>query len=245
MLHASSGADFFPRVSAHPVRSGAIDHPIWRLIEQGIFAPWKYLTLKYTVRLPAITDDTSILRYVSSDTSLSNRWYRPSSLTPLSHTAIAQAGRNSLIRSDIVPDLEALAHAFSAHFGESLIAISGFRSAQYQQRLWDIGQCSMWDFCAKPGFSEHQLGLALDFFDATSETAYMNNERYRQYVMWFEENAHLYGFTRSYRNGPLLDHYESEPWHWRYIGKDMAGLLYRLWWTYTQYIKFHDAIMTL
>lgn len=159
------------------------------------------LTLRPAI-LPAHTwkDDASILRFVSTSTPLSDRSYRPQGLVSLSGAHIDQAGRSSLIRSDIKPHLDALAAEFYQEFHEPLIAISAFRSAEYQQRLWDLGRCDNGAFCAKPGHSEHQLGLALDFFDASSEDAYITNPRYRRFVEWMRENAHHYGWTQSYQH---------------------------------------------
>lgn len=78
-------------------------------------------------------------------------------------------------------------------------------------------------FSADQGYSEHQLGTtvdlttsnvggALDGFDATP--AYS----------WMLKNAYKYGFILSYpkSNG----YYEFEPWHWRFVGKDLAKYLH-------------------
>jgi LAS superfamily LD-carboxypeptidase LdcB len=60
-----------------------------------------------------------------------------------------------------------MAKAFELEFGEPLVVISGYRSAEYQQRLWNLGRCHD-TLCAPPGYSEHQLGLAVDIFDAST-----------------------------------------------------------------------------
>lgn len=152
---------------------------------------------------------------------------------------INQAGRSSRTRADVKPHLDALAAHFYKDFQEPIVIISGFRSAAYQQRIWDLGRCDDGAFCAPPGNSEHQLGITFDFFDAVNETQYNTVARYRNYVKWMRKNAHKYGFTESYQNGPLIDNYEKEPWHWRYIGVDMATQLHNLGFSYTQYIKIH------
>ncbi len=74
-------------------------------------------------------------------------------------------------------------------------------------------------FSADQGYSEHQLGTTLDFttegiggglngFDATA--AYT----------WLQKNAHKYGFTLSYPKNNA--YYVFEPWHWRFVGEDLA-----------------------
>jgi len=168
--------------------------------------------------------------------------YRPSDLVSLSTIPeIDQAGRSSLYRDIITPDLQGVARAFQEEFGEPLVVVSGYRSASYQQRLWDLGRCDAGEFCSKPGHSEHQLGLAFDFFDASSEAVFLSSAPYRVRVEWLQNNAHRYGFTQSYQFGPAVDNYEVEPWHWRYVGVPMATHLHDLGWSYTRYLKFLDS----
>ena len=64
--------------------------------------------------------------------------------------------------------------------------------------MWDLGKCTD-SLCAPPGYSEHQLGLAVDLFDATTATEYYKNARYRKYIAWLTLHAHEYGYTQSYQ----------------------------------------------
>lgn len=134
-----------------------------------------------------------------------------------------------------------MAVAFFDRFRVPLTVISGYRSAAYQQRLWDLGRCSD-SLCAPPGYSEHQLGLAVDLFDVSNETEFYRNTTYRQYVSWIQSHAHLYGWTQSYQKGETVDEYEIEPWHYRYVGRQMATRLYSLGWTYTEFVRFQEAV---
>lgn len=74
-------------------------------------------------------------------------------------------------------------------------------------------------FSADQGYSEHQLGTTLDF---TTEglggglNGFGNTPAYT----WLTENAHKYGFTLSYPENNA--YYEYEPWHWRFVGEDLA-----------------------
>ncbi len=52
---------------------------------------------------------------------------------------------------------------------------------------------------------------------------------------WLDTNAHLYGFSNSYKNGRAVDGYEIEPWHWRYLGKELASYLHEQNITFAQY----------
>ncbi len=138
------------------------------------------------------------------------------------------AGRSGLkLRKEARDSLWILATDFEKRYGTPLTVISTYRSAAYQQRMWDLGKCTD-SLCAPPGYSEHQLGLAMDVFDATTERDYEENQNYRRYIAWFKNNAHRYGWTQSYQKGESIDNYEVEPWHWRYIGVDMATKLRNL-----------------
>ncbi len=193
-------------------------------------------------QLKDATDDTSLLRFVSRSVPLTQKWYIPSPLLSISGAHINEAGRVGYLRRDARIALGELASAFDHRFAEPLVVISGYRSAAYQQRLWDLGRCSD-SLCAPPGYSEHQLGLAADFFDASTAREFETNARYKRYVSWLQTNAHLYGWTQSYQKGEAIDEYEVEPWHWRYIGVEMATRLHNLGWTYTEYVRFHDTML--
>ncbi len=197
---------------------------------------------KNRFELPWITEDKSIYRFVSRSTPLSDKDYEPSSLMSISWPYINEAGRRSSLRIDAKNALWELAQGFYNQFHEPLIVISWYRSAAYQQRLWNLGRCTD-SLCAPPGHSEHQLGLAVDLFDATTEDDFLANGRYRKYVTWLQANAHLYGWHQSYQKWEAVDEYEVEPWHWRYIWVDMATRLKNLGWTYTEYVRFNDTML--
>lgn len=79
-------------------------------------------------------------------------------------------------------------------------------------------------FSADQGYSEHQLGTTLDF---TTEgiggglvTAFEDTPAFA----WLEDNAHKYGFTLSYPKNNA--YYVYEPWHWRFVGEDLASDLH-------------------
>lgn len=75
-------------------------------------------------------------------------------------------------------------------------------------------------FSADQGYSEHQLGTTLDF---TTEgiggglDGFQNTAAYT----WLLKNAQDYGFTLSYPKGNA--YYTFEPWHWRFVGEDLAS----------------------
>lgn len=91
---------------------------------------------------------------------------------------------------------------------------------------------------ARPGTSEHQTGLS---FDATSpdqtchlEICFENTSQ----GQWLVANAHAYGFHLRYQEGKeSVTGYQYEPWHFRYLGKDLAGELHEKNLTLEEYFK--------
>ena len=75
-------------------------------------------------------------------------------------------------------------------------------------------------FSADQGYSEHQLGTTLDF---TTEGlgGSINGFEGTPAFVWMQKNAHKYGFTLSYPKGNTF--YVYEPWHWRFVGEDLAS----------------------
>ena len=75
-----------------------------------------------------------------------------------------------------------------------------------------------------PGSSEHQLGVAIDIFDENrSRLVYseMNQELYA----WLDEHCAEYGFITRYPTRKLLLSGWDEPWHYRYVGKEVATFI--------------------
>ena len=110
--------------------------------------------------------------------------------------------------------------------GISLRSISGYRSYARQvanYKYWKEGYGEYADsFSAKPGFSEHQLGLAIDVNDMWASFADTKEGK------WLEENCYKYGFILRYPSygSEISTGYEYEPWHIRYVGKKLAKKLH-------------------
>ena len=79
-------------------------------------------------------------------------------------------------------------------------------------------------FSADQGFSEHQLGTAVDLTVASIGGTYQSFGDTEAFE-WLQENAYKYGFILSYPEGN--DFYIYEPWHWRFVGRDLARDLNR------------------
>lgn len=110
--------------------------------------------------------------------------------------------------------------------GIGIWVISGFRSYNTQNTLYNNyaardGYAAADTYSARPGHSEHQTGLAADInvidddFGETPEGK------------WLNDNAWKYGFILRYtKDGVGETGYKYEPWHFRYVGTDLATKLY-------------------
>lgn len=102
---------------------------------------------------------------------------------------------------------------------------SAYRSGETQVRIYqrntlrDLSQRSS----APPGHSEHQLGTTVDLADAEGKHVISGSFERTPQSHWLEANAVDFGFVRSYYPDNREETgYITEPWHWRYVGKDLA-----------------------
>lgn len=79
-------------------------------------------------------------------------------------------------------------------------------------------------FSADQGYSEHQLGTTADLTTTVIGGPYESFDNTTAFA-WLQDNAHKYGFVLSYPEGNSF--YVYEPWHWRFVGVDLAGDLHR------------------
>ena len=111
--------------------------------------------------------------------------------------------------------------------GYQLVINSAYRSYQDQQELEDLylrtyGQNYVDKYIAKPGYSEHQTGLAFDIGSRTTNV-FANSKEYG----WMKDNAYKYGFIMRYdERYEDLTQFRKEPWHYRYVGKEIAKYCY-------------------
>ena len=130
-----------------------------------------------------------------------------------------------------------LQEMFNAARAEGIYPIvrEGYRTEKEQQDLYDEkvqayinegysrsrAERTAKEWVALPGTSEHQLGIAVDINADKSKCS--NNEVYA----WLAENAHEYGFILRYPQGKLeMTGISYEPWHYRYVGVEVAQEIY-------------------
>lgn len=99
---------------------------------------------------------------------------------------------------------------------------SAYRSKDYQKDLYNRyksshGKEKADTFSARPRHSEHETGLAIDFYPISN--SFEDTEEFD----WLMENAHNYGFILRYpKNKVDITGYKYEPWHYRFVGKEIA-----------------------
>ena len=174
--------------------------------------------------------------------------YRPKDLVSVREGGVAGGG---LIRAVVIDDLKAMAEA-AVDNGTPLVAWSPFRGYKQQVALfngyagWNGEKYTNFDdaitFSARPGHSEHQTGLTIDFV-AVGDTGLTSNWEVTRTGAWMAKNAWKYGWLMSYPEGKAdVVCYRYEPWHYRYVGRELAekihdsGLTIReyLWANFTQ-----------
>lgn len=126
--------------------------------------------------------------------------------------------------------------------GHVIIINSSYRDYDWQNRLYksykaESGQEYADSIAARPGFSEHQTGLSIDV--ATYNTPLAKFEDTEEFK-WMSKNAHKYGFILRYPKGKeKITGYDYEPWHYRYVGVDVAKDIYEKNITFDEYYELY------
>ena len=103
---------------------------------------------------------------------------------------------------------------------------SGYRTYAYQESIYNRyvkkdGKENADIYSSRPGYSEHHTGLSFDI-NVVNDSFIETKEG-----MWINDNAYKYGFIIRYPKGKeKYTGYKYEPWHLRYVGKDLAEKLY-------------------
>lgn len=124
--------------------------------------------------------------------------------------------------------------AAAAEDGLNLNAFSTYRDFARQKQLYEgytakDGQEAADRYSARPGYSEHQTGLAFDIGEAGLEQHWASSSfGDTEGGKWLKANAHKYGFILRYPEGSEhITGYMHESWHFRYVGKEIAEEIYQ------------------
>jgi D-alanyl-D-alanine carboxypeptidase len=129
-----------------------------------------------------------------------------------------------MLRAAAASSLERMAAAALAE-GAVLLAASAYRSYDYQVEVYarnvkSEGQQEADRVSARPGYSQHQTGLALDFGPIDNSFAQTPGGQ------WIRDNAARFGWSLSFPNGyEDVTGYAWDSWHFRYVGPVLAAFI--------------------
>lgn len=161
--------------------------------------------------------------------------YEPDDLTKIDSKFAS--GSNQRLRKEAAIKFEEMA-AEALKNGYKIYAGSTYRSYDYQLGLYNRyvakdGFDEAETYSARAGYSEHQLGLAVDIINGKWEYLSENDEEYE----WLIDNSYKYGFILRYPRGKeYITGYVFEDWHFRYLGIDLATKVYNSKLTYDEYV---------
>lgn len=162
--------------------------------------------------------------------------YTPDDLVTL--TAKYNTGVNSQMRKEAADAFMEMSDA--ATLDNIIIKnASAYRSYQYQVNLYDKyvqrdGKDAADTYSARPGFSEHQTGLATDINQI--DNSFENTDAFR----WLQDNAYKYGFILRFpKDKENITGYQYEPWHYRYVGKKIAKQIKEENITFEEYYAYY------
>lgn len=149
-------------------------------------------------------------------------------------TPLRVPGNESMqLRSEAAKALERMFAAANAD-GVQLMLSSGYRSYSYQTGLYNgyvksNGAAAADNFSARPGHSEHQTGLAADIEPTSRHCELQACFAQTPEGQWLAKDAYKYGFILRYSDDQTsVTGYEPEPWHFRYVGVELAGQMHKV-----------------
>lgn len=136
------------------------------------------------------------------------------------------------LRAEPADALEELFEAATDE-GHHLAVTTAYRDYDHQLALydnwyWERGQEATDAMSARPGYSEHQTGLAVDILTASDHPdELLESFGDTPEGIWVAENAHEFGYLVRYPEGAEeITGYQYEPWHLRYVGVETAAEVY-------------------
>lgn len=176
-----------------------------------------------------VTDDLSIIATQQFSLPAS---YVPANLLPLSDYFSEEVTRGQAlsVRASLIAPLQQIVEVMhTADLRPSIL--SAYRSYGEQATAWKWwesqypGRVAI--MSARPGNSEHQLGTTVDFGSPELNHLFHVDFAKTAEGLWLVDNAHKFGFTLSYpADSYAVTGFKYEPWHYRYVGAELAEQLY-------------------
>lgn len=164
----------------------------------------------------------SYLRLTAKNTE-SLGTYVPADLEDLGSSYSIRSGEPGMLRHEAAAAFRRMVTAAAAD-GVTIRLVSGYRSCWTQRVVFEnhvltMGLEQAQRFSARPGQSEHQLGLAADIGGPSTDYSLTQSFGETSEGAWLRQNAWNFGFVLSYPDGKeSVTGYAYEPWHWRFIG---------------------------
>ncbi|HWT55540.1 MAG TPA: M15 family metallopeptidase [Candidatus Microsaccharimonas sp.] len=217
------GAAYTVRQHAHPAATSTHSNtPVMAAKNTDGFNKQAYST----------TDPTSIWVIANKQHALHPKDYVPKDLV-IPDVPLRVPGNESMqVRQVTATAMEEM-FAGAKKDGIELMLSSGYRSYTYQVNLYNgyvaaQGQATADTQSARPGYSEHQTGLAADVEPVSKNCEVESCFGDTPEGKWVAANAYKYGFIVRYPTGDeAVTGYEPEPWHIRYIGTTLSNELHR------------------
>ncbi len=161
---------------------------------------------------------------------------------------LAYAYANNSSAQIVIENFANMRTDIETELGVHLMVNSSYRSYEDQESIYnDFKNISLKyadSYAARPGHSEHQTGLAIDI--TSLEHPYINDtansfDQSAEYE-WLKNNCHKYGFILRYPKGKEhITGYNTESWHFRYVGIDVATKIYQENITFDEYYAYYIA----
>lgn len=183
-----------------------------------------------------VEDPNSLLVLVNKYSHLPKN-YKPEDLVYLD----GAYGNQVPVRSVCKDSFLELQEAAKNELNINLMPTTAYRSETFQKTLYDKyvasdGVKKADTYSARPSYSEHQTGLAIDLKNTALKDIRLTDDNFN----WLSNNAYKYGFIiRFPENKENITLYQFENWHIRYVGKDVAKIIYEENLTLEEYIDLY------
>lgn len=187
-----------PQADQAPPAEGAPHFPEaedWQLL---LVNPWNEMPEDYAVTLKTLPDGMKVDERIYEDLNAMLQACRDAGLRPKICSAYRTMSKQTYLYNNKIARLQ------KAGYGKA--------AAQKEAGRW----------VARPGTSEHQLGLALDIVSSSYQALTKKQEKTAE-QKWLMEHCWEYGFILRYPNEKSeITGIGYEPWHYRYVGREVA-----------------------
>lgn len=189
--------------------------------------------------------DASEYLMLVNKTVMLGRDYVPSDLTTITKNVSPMHSADYYqMRSCAVQALYAMLDSMIADGVTDIYVSSTYRSYERQEYLFNYylqrengDEEAVLKYSARPGTSEHQSGLCLDFTTASIDYGVLNVFENTDAFDWLSKNAYKFGFILRYPSDKVdITGYTYEPWHYRFVGRTAATEIYNSGICFEEYI---------